>query len=97
MSEFSALLECISKGWGSCSSVDITCPDVSSWYKAGTSSGKQKGVLYVAVYTGNLVRKVFTNDTIISFAGTGAGRYSGDSGPATNVTFHYPSRVAVDT
>ncbi len=54
------------------------------------------GIMYIADVQNNVVRRV-KNDTITTFAGTGTGGYSGDSGPATAAELFGPYSVAVDT
>jgi trimeric autotransporter adhesin len=54
------------------------------------------GNLYIAEYGGNRVRKVSTDGTISTFAGTGITGYSGDGGPANLATLAAPEAVAAD-
>ena len=54
------------------------------------------GNLYIAEYLNERVRKVATNGTITTVAGTGAVGFSGDGGPATTALLNGPSRVALD-
>jgi hypothetical protein len=53
------------------------------------------GEVYIADYNNNVVRIVYTNGTINTFAGTGVGGSSGDNGPATSAQLYYPFDVAV--
>jgi len=56
------------------------------------------GNLYIADFVNNVVRKVFTNGTITTYAGNrglGTG-YAGDGGLAINAQLNYPSAVALD-
>jgi trimeric autotransporter adhesin len=55
------------------------------------------GNLYVADSWNNRIRKVSTNGTISTFAGTGLTGYSGDGGQATDAMLDLPGGVAVDT
>ncbi len=55
------------------------------------------GDLFIADNLNERVRKVSTNGTITTVAGNGALGYSGDGGPATNASMHFPDDVAVDT
>jgi len=54
------------------------------------------GNLYVTESAGHRVRKIATNGTISTFAGTGISGYTGDGGPATAATLYGPAAVAVD-
>lgn len=55
------------------------------------------GNIYIADYTNNRIRKVFTNGTITTFAGNGKNAYAGDGGPAVNGSIHFPYGIAVAT
>jgi sugar lactone lactonase YvrE len=55
------------------------------------------GNLFIGDQHHQRIRKVFSNGTITTFAGTGVGTYSGDNGPATNAGLYYPITVAFDT
>jgi sugar lactone lactonase YvrE len=54
------------------------------------------GNLYIADFGNNRVRKVATNGTITTFAGSGVGDSSGDGGPAANAGLS-PQDIAVDS
>jgi sugar lactone lactonase YvrE len=54
------------------------------------------GALYIVEYFNHRVRKVASDGTISTFAGTGAEGFSGDGGPANQATLEYPLGVAVD-
>jgi uncharacterized protein (TIGR03437 family) len=54
------------------------------------------GNLYIAEYLGERVRKVATNGTITTVAGTGVLGFSGDGGSATMASLNGPFRVALD-
>jgi hypothetical protein len=54
------------------------------------------GNLYIAERTNNRVRRVDLGGTITTVAGTGAGGYSGDDGPAASARLALPFGVAVD-
>jgi hypothetical protein len=56
-----------------------------------------EGNLYVADAVNERVRKVATNGTITTVAGTGTAGYSGDTGLATEAQLAYPTGLAVDT
>jgi len=55
------------------------------------------GNLYLADSRNNRVRKVATNGTITTVAGTGVAGYAGDQGAATAAQLNGPSGVAVDS
>jgi sugar lactone lactonase YvrE len=55
------------------------------------------GNLYIADHQNNRVRKVATDGTISTVAGTGTAGYSGDGGSATSAQLDYPTGVAVDS
>jgi sugar lactone lactonase YvrE len=55
------------------------------------------GNLYIVDQGSYRVRKVATNGTITTFAGTGTNSFSGDGGPATSATFSNPSGINVDS
>jgi sugar lactone lactonase YvrE len=54
------------------------------------------GALYIADTGNNRVRRVATDGTISTIAGTGLFDFSGDGGPAREAALHGPTRVAVD-
>ncbi|MFD4612181.1 RICIN domain-containing protein [Streptomyces sp. NPDC058451] len=54
------------------------------------------GVLYIAEYNGNRVRKVTTDGKISTVAGTGTAGFSGDNGRAASAQLKNPYGVAVD-
>ena len=55
------------------------------------------GNVYIADTFNNRVRKVTVSTGIITtIAGTGAGGYSGDNGPATSAALYYPAGVSLD-
>jgi sugar lactone lactonase YvrE len=54
------------------------------------------GNLYISDSGNNRIRKVALNGIISTVAGTGAGGYSGDGGPATSAKIFSPYGVAID-
>jgi uncharacterized protein (TIGR03437 family) len=56
-----------------------------------------KGVLYIADYGTSTVRKVGTDGTITTVAGTGTIGFGGDGGPANKALLGIPEAVAVDS
>ncbi|WP_329394580.1 RICIN domain-containing protein [Streptomyces melanogenes] len=54
------------------------------------------GVLYVAEYNNNRVRKITTDGKISTIAGTGTKGFSGECGPAVSAQLNNPREVAVD-
>jgi hypothetical protein len=55
------------------------------------------GEVYIADYWNNVIRVVFTNGTITTFAGNGTQGYYGDRGPATSAELWNPHGVAVSS
>jgi sugar lactone lactonase YvrE len=53
------------------------------------------GTLYIADFGNQRVRRVDTNGTITTVAGSGTAGYSGDGGPATHAHLASPAGVAV--
>jgi class 3 adenylate cyclase len=49
------------------------------------------------IITGNRVRKINTDGTLTTIAGTGHAGFSGDSGPATSAELNSPQAIAVDS
>ena len=54
------------------------------------------GNMYIADSLHNRIRKVDTAQNMTTIAGTGAGSYTGDGGPAASATLNVPSGVAID-
>jgi hypothetical protein len=54
------------------------------------------GSLYIADSRNNAIRVINTSGIINTFAGTGVSGHTGDGGPATAATLHYPSDVTTD-
>ena len=65
-------------------------------YQATSVVVDQFGNLYICDQYNQCIRKVNTSGVISTIAGNGTLGYSGDGGPATAATFHYPSNVNVD-
>jgi sugar lactone lactonase YvrE len=56
-----------------------------------------RGNLYIADTGNHRIRKVDSGTrTIATMAGNGTAGFSGDGGPATRASVHYPDRIAVD-
>lgn len=55
------------------------------------------GNLFFADYLNARVRKIDTQGTITTIAGTGTAGYSGDGGPATQAQLSYPAAVVTDS
>lgn len=55
------------------------------------------GAVYVTDAANHRVRKITTDGTISTVAGTGTAGYSGDGGPATAARLNYPLGVTVDS
>jgi len=55
------------------------------------------GNLFIADAENNRIRKVDTNGTITTVAGSSTAGFAGDGGLATNASLNYPIAVAVDT
>lgn len=54
------------------------------------------GNLFVGENLGHRIRKIDTNGTIITYAGTGVAGYSGDDGPAVNAQLFGPNGMVLD-
>jgi uncharacterized protein (TIGR03437 family) len=54
------------------------------------------GNVYVADLNRNIVRRIATNGTVTTVAGTGTAGFGGDNGPATGAFLNSPRAVAVD-
>lgn len=54
------------------------------------------GTVYIADTFNHRVRRVDPGGAVTTLAGTGAAAYSGDGGPATAATLHWPHGVALD-
>ncbi len=55
------------------------------------------GAIWFTEYTGQVVRRVASDGTIETMAGTGEAGYSGDGGPATQATFNLPHEIRFDS
>ncbi|RKT54564.1 RICIN domain-containing protein [Saccharothrix australiensis] len=55
------------------------------------------GTLYLADTDNHRIRRITPNGTITTVAGTGAGGFGGDHGPATAARLNWPIAVAVDS
>jgi uncharacterized protein YjiK len=55
------------------------------------------GNIYIADTSNHRIRKVATNGTITTIAGTGTEGYSGDGGAAISAQFYYPYSLAFDS
>lgn len=62
---------------------------------AGLAVGPD-GSIYIAEYGGDRIRKVAQSGIITTVAGTGAGGFTGNGGPATNARINAPIDVVVD-
>ena len=54
------------------------------------------GNIFISEYSSNRVRRVAPDGNISTYAGTGAGRYSGDGGPASAAEIYAPNGLFVD-
>ena len=61
-----------------------------------TMARDKNGVLYIADTVNSRIRKVGTDGTITTIAGTGVNGYSGDAAAATNAELYFPCGVALD-
>lgn len=74
---------------GPATSASFTYPEAVAFDSAGNA--------YIADEGANVIRKVNTSGIISTFAGTGAGNYTGDGGLATSATLDGPVGVQVDS
>jgi len=80
-------------------------PAVNACLKPSDVKADAAGNLYVAdgsdnwngEYGNYSIRKISTDGTISTIAGTGVNDYSGDNGPATLAAMHTPVAIAVDS
>jgi internalin A len=56
-----------------------------------------KGRIYIGDIKSNVIRRVETDGTINTFAGTGVAGYTGNNGPATAATFDHLADFAIDS
>ncbi|MCY3604482.1 MAG: leucine-rich repeat domain-containing protein [Gammaproteobacteria bacterium] len=54
------------------------------------------GNVYIAERRNHRIRRIGTDGTIETFAGTGESGYGGDGGPATEALLNYPRNMAID-
>ena len=54
------------------------------------------GDIYVSEFVGHSVRRIATDGTITTFAGTGVAGFSGDTGPAVDAQLAFPAGLALD-
>ncbi|MGE7383959.1 RICIN domain-containing protein [Streptomyces sp. NPDC004126] len=54
------------------------------------------GTLHVSDYNNHRIRRIATDGTISTVAGTGAAGFAGDNGPATAAQLNYPREMTVD-
>ncbi len=54
------------------------------------------GNVYISDMKNNVIRKVLTDGTIVTYAGTGSMGHSGDGGPATAAELNRPAGLCVD-
>ncbi len=65
-------------------------------YPRGLAIDSQNN-LYVADYFNNRIRRIAADTQVITtYAGTGAGSYTGDAGQATQATLHLPAGITFD-
>jgi sugar lactone lactonase YvrE len=84
-------------GTGAAGSLGDGGPATSARTVPGGLATDAEGNLYIAECEQERVRKVATDGTITTFAGTGAAGFSGDKGPATSANLHCPIGAAVDS
>jgi len=84
-------------GTGSYSGDGGAATAAALYYPQGVTFDAAGSNLYIADRYNHRIRKVSVSTGIITtFAGTGAGSYSGDNGPATAATFNDPLQVTLD-
>ncbi|WP_224995256.1 MBG domain-containing protein [Cesiribacter sp. SM1] len=68
----------------------------AEFYYPGGLALDATGNLYVADYGNHRIRKISTNGTITTIAGTGVAGFSGDGGAATKAQLNYADDLATD-
>ncbi|MBL1083542.1 RICIN domain-containing protein [Streptomyces actinomycinicus] len=73
-------------------------PATAAWLRNPMGAAVDNaGTLYITDQHNHRVRKLTTDGKISTVAGTGAGNFGGDGGPATAAQLKYPVGVAVDS
>jgi len=80
------------KGYGG----DGGAATAATFYNCVRAVVDSAGNIYIADQSNHRVRKVSTNGTIATIAGTGSEGFSGDSGPATSASLDNPTAIALD-
>jgi sugar lactone lactonase YvrE len=62
----------------------------------GVAPSPDETRVYIADTSNNRIRLIDSTGIITTFAGTGAGKFSGDGGPAAQANFYSPSAVTFD-
>lgn len=79
------------------SAVDNVVPTSTQFNYPRSLAIDANGVVYVADYFNNRIRKIVPGTNVIStIAGTGVGGFSGDGGPAAGAQLHLPAGLALD-
>lgn len=67
----------------------------ATFFQIGGAAFDKQGNLYVSDFLGCNIRKIASNGTVSTIAGTGQNGYSGDGGPALQAQLIYPGPVSV--
>jgi hypothetical protein len=72
-------------------------PATSAWlYDPSWLAFDAANNLYVVDFTNQVIRKISNSGIITTVVGNSTVGYSGDGGPATKATLHYPQGLAID-
>jgi len=73
---------------------ETTVTTIGSGFKSHGIAVDAEGNIYASLYADNVIKKIDTNGTVTTFAGTGVSGFA--DGNATTAQFHYPIGLAFD-